>query len=214
MRKRLRAGIRISFLLFCLKISLAASVIDIYDAQQIGVKYGDAAKKRFGALKKLILENKDLPERERLVCVNNFFNQVPYESDRTCWGKSDYWATPVEMLGVGKADCEDYAIAKFFTLLEMGVPREKLFLTYALTDNATNRHMVLAYYADEFSTPLILDNRALSIEPEAVSKKYIPLYRFNLERFVAFDHGFEHKSPIDFKKLENWESIAKRLSLI
>ena len=74
--------------------------------------------------------------------------------------------------------------------------------------------MVLAYFASDFSTPLILDNGAMGIEPEVVNKNYIPLYRFNLERFVVFDHGFERKSPIDMKKLEHWESITKRLSII
>ena len=207
-------GIMISFLLFGLKISLYAKGMEAYDMQQITIKYGESAKKRFGSLKKLIIENKDLSEIERLTCINNFFNQVPYQSDKVCWGKSDYWATPVEMLGVGKADCEDYAIAKFFTLVEMGVPREKLFLTCVLTDNAQSNHMVLAYFADDFSAPLILDNGVMKIEPEVVNKNYVPLYRFNLDRFVVFDHGVEHKSLIDLKKFSNWESITKRLSLI
>jgi len=209
----IRQSVVIGFMLIGLKVSLGAKAMEVYEMEQIAVKYGETATKRFGSLKKLMGETKGLTEVERLVCVNNFFNQVPYQSDQKCWGKSDYWATPIEMLGVGKADCEDYAIAKFFTLLEMGIPQEKLYLTYALTDNAKNRHMVLAYYTDAFSVPLILDNAALTIEPEAVHKNYIPLYRFNLERFVSFDHGFEHKRPIDLKKLENWEGIIKRLAL-
>ena len=138
-KKFIHQSIMISFLLFGLKISLYAKGMEAYDMQQIAIKYGESAKKRFGSLKKLMIENHDLSEVERLVCVNNFFNQVPYQSDQQCWGKSDYWATPVEMLGVGKADCEDYAIAKFFTLVEMGIPREKLFLTYALTENTKNK---------------------------------------------------------------------------
>lgn len=206
-------SIVISFLLMGLKVSLYAKVMEAYDIENLAVKYGETAQKRFGSLKKLMGETKNLTEVERLVCVNNFFNQVPYQSDQQCWGKSDYWATPIEMLGVGKADCEDYAIAKFFTLVEMGVPQEKLYLTYVLTENTKNRHMVLAYFTDDVSVPLILDNGALTIEPETVTKNYIPLYRFNLERFVAFDHGFERKRPIDLKKLENWEGIIKRLSL-
>lgn len=210
----IRQSIVVSFLLFGLKTSLQAKVIDSYDLQQIAAKYGEGAKKRFDSLKKLMIKDENLSEVDRLVCVNNFFNQVPYQSDKVCWGKSDYWATPSEMLGVGKADCEDYAIAKFFTLLDMGIPKEKLFLTYALTNNTKDKHMVLAYFTDEFSRPLILDNDVLTIKQEALSRDYIPLFRFNLEHFVAFDHGFEHKSPIDFKKLENWKSITKRLSLI
>lgn len=204
----------ISFLLIGAKVSLCARVIEAYDLQQMTLKYGETAKKRLRSLQKMIGDSRNLPEHERLVCVNNFFNQVPYQNDKVCWGVSDYWATPSEMLGVGKADCEDYAIAKFFTLIEMGIPEEKLFLTYVLTDNAKKKHMVLAYFTDEFSAPLILDNRAIDIAPEKIDKDYIPLYRFNLERFVAFDHGFEHKTLLDLKKMEQWGSVTKRLSLI
>jgi len=213
-KKIIKRSLFISFMLMGAKGSLFAQVIESYDLQQVEAKYGESAKKRVGTLKKLIIEKRDLSEGERLVCVNNFFNQVPYQNDKVCWGSSDYWATPAEMLGVGKADCEDYAIAKFFTLIEMGIPKEKLFLTCALTDNAKKRHMVLAYYPDEFSEPLILDNQALDIAPEKVNKDYIPLYRFNLERLVTFDHGFEHKAPLDMKKIEQWSSLTKRLSLI
>ena len=42
----------------------------------------------------------------------------------------DYWATPVESLRKGEADCEDYAIAKYFTLRQLGVADDKLRITY------------------------------------------------------------------------------------
>lgn len=36
---------------------------------------------------------------EQLYEVNRFFNSVPYYTDKDLWSKSDYWATPIEMLG-------------------------------------------------------------------------------------------------------------------
>jgi predicted transglutaminase-like cysteine proteinase len=210
-KRVIRQSLIVSLLLLGSKTVLFASMAEVYPLPRIASKYGEAAQKRFKSLQKIINESSGLSESERLVCVNNFFNQVPYQSDRVCWGISDYWATPIEMLGVGKADCEDYAIAKFFTLIEMGIPQEKLFLTYAVTDDARNKHVVLAYYADERAVPLILDNRELNIVPEKVNKDYIPLYRFNLAQYMAYDQGFARKSPIDMKKLEKWETLTKRL---
>ncbi len=49
--------------------------------------------------------------------VNAFINShVTFTEDSVGWGQSDYWATPLETLGRGIGDCEDYAIAKYFSL--------------------------------------------------------------------------------------------------
>lgn len=178
--------------------------------ETVAAKYGDGGAKRYASLLRVMEEAAPLPEKEKLNRINNFYNQVPYQSDRSCWSAPDHWSTPYEMLGIGEADCEDYAIAKFFTLIQMGVPQEKLFLTYAVTDNGTTRHMVLAYYEHERSIPLILDNRALRIDEEKISKEYIPLYRFNLQHVITYDQGFGKKSPINFNKMAKWESVTKR----
>lgn len=210
-KRIIRSSIVVGFLLCNTKSMVHADDTKIAILEQVASKYGEAAGKRYRSLMAIIDQNKERSEMERLVCVNNFFNQVPYQSDQKCWGESDYWATPIEMLGVGKADCEDYAIAKFFTLIEMGIPQEKLFLTYAITDNAKNKHIVLAYYEDERAVPLILDNRELSIVPEKIGKDYIPLYRFNMKHLLTYDQGYGLKSPIDMKKIAQWENVTKRL---
>jgi len=213
-KKLIRHTVIISFLILGIKPSLHANQIRVYNFQSFAIQYGEGAKKRFISLKKLLKEAQGLSDKERLLRVNDFFNQVPYSSDEKVWGNSDYWATPLEMLGKGKADCEDYAIAKFFTLLEMGIPEEKLFLTYAVTDNLTTRHMVLAYYEYKGAVPLILDNRAFTILPESLSKDYIPLYRFNLNDFIGFEDGVEHKSAITTKKLHQWTDLTKRFTKV
>lgn len=211
-KRVIQSSIVVSFLLCStLKMPLQANEETVNAAEKIASHYGDAAGKRYKSLMAIIDQNKERSEMERLVCVNNFFNQVPYQSDQKCWGKPDYWTTPIEMLGMGKADCEDYAIAKFFTLIEMGIPEDKLFLTYAATDNTKNKHVVLAYYEDERSVPLILDNRQLQITQEKIDKNYIPLYRFNLKHILTYDQGYGRKSPIDMKKIAQWESVTKRL---
>lgn len=211
-KRVIRSSLLVSFLL-CNGIKLPVYADDnrANALEQIMSKYGETAGKRYQSLMAIIDQNKERPEMERLICINNFFNQVPYQSDQQCWGESDYWATPTEMLGMGKADCEDYAIAKFFTLIELGIPEEKLFLTYAMTDNTRNKHVVLAYYENERSIPLILDNRRLTITREKIDKDYIPLYRFNLKHLMTYDQGYGRKSPIDMKQIAQWESVTKRL---
>ncbi len=213
-KKLIRHTVIVSFLIFGPKPSLNANQIKVFNFQSFAMQYGESAKRRFLSLKKLLVEAQALPDNERLLRVNDFFNQIPYSSDEKVWGDHDYWATPLEMLGKGKADCEDYAIAKFFTLLEMGVPEEKLFLTYVVTDNLTTRHMVLAYYEYEGAVPLILDNRAFTIVPESLNKDYIPLYRFNLKDFIGFENGLEHKSALTTKKLHHWNDLNKRFTKV
>ncbi len=61
--------------------------------------------------------------------VNDFFNQLPFVDDLPHWGVEDYWATPAEALASNGADCEDYSIAKYFMLKELGVPIGKLRMT-------------------------------------------------------------------------------------
>lgn len=213
-KKLIRHTVILSCLVFSTKASLLASAIEPVDFQAVAIQYGENAEKRFLSLKKLLKETQTLSEKEQLVRVNDFFNQIPYGSDLKIWGNEDYWATPIELLSKGRGDCEDYAIAKFFTLLELGVPKEKLFLTYVVTDNLTRRHMVLAYYEYENSVPLILDNRILHIDSEAMNRNYIPLYRFNLNDFITYGHGGERKGFLETKKLSKWEELTKRLGKV
>jgi predicted transglutaminase-like cysteine proteinase len=71
------------------------------------------------------------PEITKISVVNNFFNQrTRFVDDVVAWGQPDYWATPLETLFKGAGDCEDYAIAKYFTLLALGIPPARLRLIY------------------------------------------------------------------------------------
>ena len=53
-------------------------------------------------------------ERDKLTLVNDFWNRsVMSGEDSVIWGQPDYWATPLESLGKGAGDCEDYVIGKY-----------------------------------------------------------------------------------------------------
>ena len=111
--------------------------------------------------------------------VNDFFNRLRYRTDQQLWGKNDYWATPIEALGRGGADCEDYSIAKYFTLRELGIPDEKMRIMYVKALKLNAHHMVLTYYPTPGAIPLVLDNLNSKILPASQRDDLAPIYSFN-----------------------------------
>jgi predicted transglutaminase-like cysteine proteinase len=119
------------------------------------------------------------PETDSLRQVNGFFNQIPYFTDIKHWGATDYWATPIEMLGSFGGDCEDYSIGKYLSLKEIGIPVSKLRITYVRALKLGESHMVLAYYPTPDADPLILDNLIGDIRPASQRTDLEPVYGFN-----------------------------------
>jgi len=111
--------------------------------------------------------------------INSFFNQVPYLTDIRHWGKEDYWATPVEMLSSYGGDCEDYSIAKYLSLKELGIPIERLRITYVRAITRNEAHMVLAYYPTPDAEPWIMDNLIPELRPASQRPDLEPVYSFN-----------------------------------
>jgi len=150
--------------------------------QQIAVikqQYGKSAAKRLEKWRTMVSRANVLPEREKLVVVNRFFNKMRFISDRRHWNVEDYWATPVEFMITNGGDCEDFSIAKYFTLRTMGVKSEKLRLIYVKALSLNQAHMILAYYPAPDSEPLILDNLVKKIRPGSQRKDLVPVYSFN-----------------------------------
>lgn len=162
---------------------LYADVSDKYRrlAKQVGSVYGASAEKRILAWRKLIDDSRSLPIVDQLTQVNSFFNQMEFVDDMTLWGKEDYWATPIEFLGMQAGDCEDFTIAKYFTLRELGVPDEKLRLVYVKALKLNQHHMVLAYYHKPTSIPVLLDNLDKELKPASKRNDLLPIYSFNAE---------------------------------
>ena len=136
-----------SFVLF----SLCYGDIVIDDAllQQAEQKYNMFAKNRFQALQEdLLVPLKNADELKKLNVVNTWFNQIKYKSDDVLYKQSDYWATLYEFVGNGAGDCEDYTIAKYYTLKALGVDPNKLKFTYVVYQDRQGKsisHMVLSY---------------------------------------------------------------------
>jgi predicted transglutaminase-like cysteine proteinase len=177
-------------------------------------KYGLPARKRVTDWKRLMESNRNKSETEKLELVNQFFNQTPFVSDAEHWGKEDYWATPIEMLATSGGDCEDFAIGKYFTLVQLGVPVKKLQITYvkAMNWNPINQaHMVLAFYPTPEAIPEILDNLIPEIKSASLRKDLTPVYSFNGEGlWLAKERGMG-KNVGGSNRIKLWTDLSNRI---
>ncbi len=210
---RLPAGRLLLGALLCLLLAVVARAgwdfgLILHNAEQ---RYGELglAKARIEAWDELIRASEQLPEREKLTVVNHFFNrQLRFADDVAVWRRNDYWATPVEALVKGAGDCEDYSIAKYFTLRRLGVPSERLRITYVKALRQNQAHMVLTYYASPTADPLVLDNLIGEIRPASQRQDLLPVYAFNAEGlYLPGQAG--RKS--DTKKLSRWQDLLNKM---
>ncbi|TVO39325.1 transglutaminase-like cysteine peptidase [Vibrio algivorus] len=157
------------------------------------------------------LQNQSLPLQ--LSEVNNFFNQLVFIDDIKLWGEDDYWATPVQFLNAGGGDCEDFSIAKYYTLRELGVDDEKLRLIYVKSLTLNQFHMVLAYYETPSSMPLILDNIDGEIKPASQRSDLVPVYSFNATNLWITKGGVTGSQSVPAGNVSNlsmWQKLRKR----
>lgn len=121
-------------------------------------------------------EARGKPQLEMLKVVNRYFNRWPYKVDRELYGVSEFWATPTEFMK-RSGDCEDYAIAKFFALRDLGMANEDLRVVILLDRIRRLGHAVLAVYA--MGDILILDSLTNLIFSHKKYKHYVPQYSMN-----------------------------------
>ena len=180
--------------------------------KKVEKQYNIFAVRRVLALVKMMNRYKNADEMTKLKVVNDFFNQIPYQSDIKTWGKKDYWATRLEFLGKDRGDCEDYAIAKFFTLKQMGVSTKKMYLTYAKSRKYKVAHMVLTYFKTPKSIPLVLGNYNKKILPADKRRDLIPVYSFNGEElYLAKQKSLGKLVPNGMNKNKKWDVLMKKI---
>jgi predicted transglutaminase-like cysteine proteinase len=146
---------------------------------------GPQAVAALGPLQELLQQASSLDDEARLERINTWFNRrVIFRTDDATTGDADHWASPLEVLQAGHGDCEDYAIAKYFSLVAAGTPVARLRLVYVraqVAGNDAQAHMVLAYYAQPNAEPLILDNLVTSVRPASRRPDLKPVFSFNSE---------------------------------
>ena len=122
----------------------------------------------------------DLGRQEQLQAINGFFNRWPYRSDREIYGIGEYWAAPSEFLA-RSGDCEDYVIAKFFALRELGFSNDQLRIAIVYDRLRGIGHAVLAVNLDD--DILILNNQTDTIAPPSRYENFVPRYLVNETAF-------------------------------
>lgn len=165
----------------------AAFGLDFDHLQQALIsRFGPGQVALFSEWRRILSDGKTAGETDKLRRINDFFNRrIAFDDDMSVWGQSDYWATPIEMIGQGRGDCEDFSIGKYYSLIQLGVPVSKLRLVYvkALQNGPIGpiqqAHMVLAYYATPNADPLVLDNLNTEIRPASRRTDLTPIFSFN-----------------------------------
>ncbi|WP_420800877.1 transglutaminase-like cysteine peptidase [Pseudomonas cavernae] len=176
-------------------------------------RYGrtSPAKDRLQAWNDLLENSRQQSELDKLQAVNRYINQqVRFNDDIALWKRKDYWATPVETLTKGAGDCEDFSLAKYFSLLQLGIPQEKLRITYVRALELNQAHMVVTYYPSPDAEPLVLDNLVERILPASQRKDLALLYAFDARGLYAIDSGSLQRVG-DTERLPFWQALLERM---
>jgi predicted transglutaminase-like cysteine proteinase len=139
---------------------------------------------------------------EILEKVNDFFNKVSYTTDKDNYGVTDYWATPFEFLARDEGDCEDYAIAKYFLLKHLGIPSNKMYITYVGVVGYEQSHMVLTFFDTPSSEPFILDSFNEDLLLASQRKDLKPIYYFNPDVLIDGNKTSAHRK---------WDQLIKNI---
>ncbi|HEX5684156.1 MAG TPA: transglutaminase-like cysteine peptidase [Ideonella sp.] len=173
--------------LLLVTLSLGVQAWDPARIVHAAARRGDQAQQGAQALRQAMVSVQSQDELSQLTAVNEFFNRrLQYRDDVDIWGQIDYWASPLESLQKGMADCEDYAIAKYFTLTALGMPHRKLRMVYVRAaiggrDGLVQPHMVLAYYPNPEADPYVLDNLITELRRAGRRPDLSPVFSFNAE---------------------------------
>jgi predicted transglutaminase-like cysteine proteinase len=204
------------------KFALATTLLSFIVYADVDRKMHDIMQSRYGSDGVRLLDNwhhlvadvKSATSTEKLLQVNDFFNgNVRYMEDMTLWKKSDYWSTPLDTMGKRAGDCEDYTIAKYLSLLRLGIGNDHLRLIYVRAQiggphsKIFQAHMVLGYYATPDSIPLILDNLINTIESADKRTDLRPVFSFNSEGLWV---GDQPTSADPTARLSRWRDLLAR----
>ena len=198
-----------------LAVCLLAAVADELGTQKLFERiqktHGPAARGRVEGWLKLIAENPSKTDQEKLEIANRYFNQLDFVEDAEHWGKEDYWATPMEMLVSNGGDCEDFSIAKYFTLRALRVPETRLRLTYVKSLQLNQAHMVLTYTTEAGAMPLVLDNLIPEIKPASQRPDLQPVYSFNVEGLWLAKQRGAGRHLGGAEHVDLWKDLLRRM---
>jgi predicted transglutaminase-like cysteine proteinase len=212
-KKSLRWCFKLSVItiLFFSKYSMAHKVDFLLSQanQKINGQHDRKTRQRMSAWERLVFHNQDKSVEEKLKLVNDFFNQMRWVEDKKLWKEKDYWATPMESLIKNAGDCEDFSIAKYYTLLAMDLSEKQLKITYVKL-NEHRGHMVLFFYPSYTSEPLVLDNIIKDIKKRSERNDIKYVFSFNDEGFWL--DSKKNSKPSDKNIIKQWANMIDRIN--
>ena len=173
----------------------------------------DSELARIQNWQQFVKANRSATTREKLVSVNNYFNQFDYVEDQDLYGSDDYWATMRETLGRSSGDCEDFAIAKYFTLRDLNLSEENMRITYVIPVQTRKPHMVLTYQFTPSDEPLVLDTMVKILLPVSRRNDLVPVYSLNMNGYWIARKGekWQGERVGDAAKLSLWWGLLQRM---
>jgi len=150
--------------------------------------------------------------RARLGEINRAINlSIRAVDDIVQHGQIDVWSSPLATFYRGAGDCEDYAIAKYFSLVASGMPVSKLRLVYvrAQLGGQVQAHMVLAYYVSPGAEPLILDSLVTEVRPASRRPDLTPVFSFNSEGLWQGVGAQSAGDPV--ARLSRWREVLLKV---
>ncbi len=162
--------------LFSKKTARFPKWLGVVDRFQDGRKVCESSTCTTKGWKEFIADLQGQDLKSQLKEVNRAFNSKRYILDANNWGEDDYWATPYQFLKKN-GDCEDYAIAKYYSLKALGVPIEDMRVVALQDLNLDLGHAVLVVYVGD--EPMLLDNQISSVVPANSIRHYQPVFSIN-----------------------------------
>lgn len=211
------ALVRLAGLCVLIGVGLATASGDADLMERLaGERFGTTGTASVRAWRRMIADALPLDDLEKLQRTNTFFNhRIRFDDDAAIWNEADYWATPLETLGRGAGDCEDFAIAKYMSLRLLGIPADKLRLIYVRAQIGgaqsalSQAHMVVGFYPSPQAEPLVLDNLIGEVRPAGRRSDLLPIFSFNSAGLWI--GGTTASSADPTTRLSRWRSVLVRM---
>jgi len=127
----------------------------------------------------------------KMIAINLRVNHVHYVSDKENYGVMDYWGMPSEFYKNG-GDCEEYVIAKYYELYDLGVADKDMTIVVAkIKATGTLHALLLVHYKEK---DYVLDNLSNDIKntmDDYAVQYYVNRtgwsrnFNYNLNKFIA-----------------------------
>lgn len=127
----------------------------------------------------------------QLIAVNDYINARPYKQDNWLYNVSDHWADVADFLE-NSGDCEDFAIAKYFSLRQLGFDTGMMQIMLVYDVYSGTDHAVLRVALND--QLYFLDNRDDVIDRAEFDRRYRPHIAFNETDVHLYDQPLMARS--------------------